>query len=47
MPELICVNCGHDVHIPDDKTGLIHIDGKYACHEKGKRLSTVAEVEEN
>jgi hypothetical protein len=44
----LCKNCGEDVHTPDDRTGLIHTDGKYSCHRKDengkiKRLSTVAE----
>lgn len=43
-----CKNCLEDVHTPDDRTGLIHTDGRYACHtkkESGKevRLETVAE----
>ena len=39
-----CSNCGHKVHVPDDRTGLIHSGtNKYACQEKGKRLETVAE----
>lgn len=42
-----CVNCGDETHVPDDKTGLIHRSGLYACqgeNESGKRirLETVA-----
>lgn len=43
-----CNNCGEDKHIPDWRTGLIHKNGKYACHGKNKdgkiiRLETIAE----
>ncbi len=43
-----CVNCLEEVHTPDDRTGLIHKHGKYACftyNDQGKavRLSTVAQ----
>lgn len=39
-----CKNCGDKVHTPDDRTGLIHTSGKYACQDdKGKRVNTVAE----
>jgi hypothetical protein len=50
-----CINCKTTVHVPDDKTGLIHTDGKYACYTTTKkdngelkviRLETVAEVSE-
>lgn len=42
-----CQNCKDEVHTPDDRTGLIHTNGKYACQEttengKTKRLETVA-----
>lgn len=44
----LCKNCGEEVSIPDDRTGLIHNDGKYSCHitKNGEtiRLDTVAEV---
>lgn len=46
-----CVNCGEDVENTDDRVGLIHLTGKYACYgpnANGKivRLETVAEVSE-
>jgi hypothetical protein len=41
-----CINCGEEVHTPDDRTGEIHKNGLYACYtlKNGKtvRLSTVA-----
>lgn len=41
--ERVCVNCGGEIHTPDEKTGLIHKSGKYACYDdKGRRLETVA-----
>lgn len=42
-----CKNCGHEVHEPDELTGLIHTSGKYACYLGKKRLETVAERDEN
>lgn len=28
----ICVNCGEECHIPDEKTGLVHSETmKYGC----------------
>ncbi len=46
--ERYCVNCMEEVHTPDDRTGLIHVHGKYRCFtytDTGKPvpLSTVAE----
>lgn len=44
-----CRNCGDSIHVPDDRTGVIHEHGKYACYEtdektgKPVRLDTVAE----
>ncbi len=43
-----CNNCMEEVHTPDDRTGLIHVHGKYRCFtytDTGKPvpLSTVAE----
>lgn len=39
-----CANCKGNVHTPDNRTGLIHTNNKYACQDdKGKRLETVAE----
>lgn len=39
-----CKNCGEKVHVPDDRTGLIHEHGKYACYdENDRRMETVAE----
>lgn len=29
-----CKNCGDAVHTPDDRTGLIHANGKYICRRK-------------
>ncbi len=45
-----CKHCSEDVQTPDDRTGLIHSDGRYACHlkisdTKEVRLDTVAEAE--
>lgn len=40
-----CKNCGEETHVPDDRTGLIHTNGKYACFYGKKRLDTVAETE--
>lgn len=42
-----CQSCGDAIHTPDDRTGLIHKHGLYACYnesEAGKRirLDTVA-----
>lgn len=44
VPENPCVNCETETHVPDDKTGLIHTTGKYACFLGKRRLETVAEV---
>lgn len=43
-----CINCGEEIHNPDDRVGVIHKDNLYACYgknENGKlvRLETVAE----
>lgn len=43
-----CSNCKEAVHTPDDRTGLIHRDNRYACwlkidDKKEIRLDTVAE----
>lgn len=39
-----CKNCGDKTETPDDRTGLIHSHGKYACYDdKKKRMETVAE----
>lgn len=43
-----CSNCLDETYVPDDRTGLIHKHGRYACFtvdDKGRehRLSTVAE----
>ena len=48
-----CRNCKGEVHTPDERTGLIHTDGRYACFATVKvqdsdkvrevRLETVAE----
>lgn len=40
-----CINCGAEVHDPDDRVGLIHKkSNKYACYDGKRRLETVAEV---
>lgn len=26
-----CENCRHLVHVPDERTGLIHVNGLYVC----------------
>lgn len=41
-----CQNCGEAIYVPDNRTGLIHEHGKYACYadsEHKVRLETVAE----
>jgi hypothetical protein len=38
-----CKNCGDSVHIPDDRTGLIHANGKYICRKKTNWKTTAAE----
>lgn len=44
-----CKNCGEETHVPDGLTGLIHLNGLYACYPKAKvtekRYSMVAETE--
>ena len=41
-----CLNCGKPINNDDDRTGLIHDDGKYSCFvdSKGKPSGPVAEV---
>jgi hypothetical protein len=45
------VNCGEDVENTDDRIGVIHENGKYACWPKVKsndpRWVFVAEVDNN
>jgi hypothetical protein len=43
-----CKNCLDEIHTPDDRTGVIHKHGKYACFTytdtgKAVRMSNVAE----
>jgi hypothetical protein len=38
-----CKHCKGEIHTPDEKTGLIHKDGRYACYDGKVRLDTVAE----
>lgn len=45
-PGDLCVHCRGEVHIPDERTGLIHTSGLYGCMEtkngKTKWTGTVA-----
>lgn len=47
MSDRWCKNCNEDVVTPDDRTGDIHSNGKYACYKlvngKPVRMETVAE----
>lgn len=33
----LCINCQEDVHTLDEKTGVIHKSGKYACFPNVKQ----------
>lgn len=28
-----CIHCGKETHVPDEKTGEIHVNGLYACFQ--------------
>jgi len=41
----VCKNsqCDETVHTPDDRTGLIHTNGRYICRRKNNGQHTAAE----
>jgi len=38
-----CKNCNAQVYTPDDRTGLIHTNGKYVCSSGMPKKDSVAE----
>jgi len=38
-----CRNCRDKVHTPDERTGLIHVNGKYCCRASVAGKDKVAE----
>lgn len=43
---MYCQNCQHPVHVPDDRTGVIHINGKYMCDKNSTKVATPFDVRE-